>query len=144
MTCKERLQKLKITTLIERRARGDLIEVFKIFHGVCSYGESFFKYSRSGMNIVCNKDSSSVNTFQKRVVKYRNKSPEIVKSAKDVTDFKQRLATFKINNFHKPGNFWELSAKYADSINDENRQSFAEFMTENPCIAKRRHVNVNQ
>ena len=142
MTYKERLQKLKITTLIERRARGDLIEVFKIFHGICSYGDSFFKYSRSGMKIVCSKNSSSINTFEMRVVKYWNKLPDIVKSAKDVTDFKKRLENFKSRNLNKPGNYWELSDKIFDSINDENRQSFAEFMIENPYIAKRRYVNV--
>ena len=78
-----------------------------------------------------------------RVVKYWNKLPDIVKSAKDVTDFKKRLENFKSRNLNKPGNYWELSDKIFDSINDENRQSFAEFMTENPYIAKRRYVNVN-
>ena len=77
-----------------------------------------------------------------RVVKYWNKLPDIAKSAKDVTDFKKRLETFKSINFFKPGNYWESSDKIFDSINDENRQSFAEFMIENPYIAKRKYVNV--
>ena len=52
---KDRLKKLRITTLIERRARGDIIELFKTFRGMCSYGSSLFKLSRSGMNIVLTK-----------------------------------------------------------------------------------------
>ena len=52
---KERLKKLRITTLIERRARGDITELFKIFRGLCSYGSSLFKFPRSRMNIVLTK-----------------------------------------------------------------------------------------
>ena len=143
MPYRERLQELKITTLIERRARGDLIEVFKIFHGICSYGESFFKYSRSGMNIFRCRNSSSINTFEMRVVKYWNKLPDFVKLAEDVTDFKKKLEIFKKDNLDKAGNFWELSDAIFDRINDENRQSFADFMKENPYIAKRRCINLN-
>ena len=41
---KDRLKKFRITILIERRARGDIIELFKIFRGLCSYGSSLFKF----------------------------------------------------------------------------------------------------
>ena len=34
----ERLSKLSITTLLERRMRGDLIETYKIFKGLVAYG----------------------------------------------------------------------------------------------------------
>ena len=33
LTYKERLQRLKLPTLVYRRARGDMIEVYKILHG---------------------------------------------------------------------------------------------------------------
>ena len=45
--------------------------------------------------------------------------------------------------FLSGGQSEEEAAKNLNSINDEHRQSFAEFMTENPYIAKRRYVNVN-
>ena len=38
----ERLNALSLTTLLERRARGDLIETFKIVGGLVSYGSKFF------------------------------------------------------------------------------------------------------
>ena len=78
-----------------------------------------------------------------RVVKYWNKLPDFVKLAEDVTDFKKKLEIFKKDNLDKAGNFWELSDAIFDRINDENRQSFADFMKENPYIAKRRCINLN-
>ena len=33
LSCNQRLQKLHLPTLVYRRARGDMIEVFKILHG---------------------------------------------------------------------------------------------------------------
>ena len=41
-----------LTTLAERRLRGDLIETFKIVNGLVDYGENIFRLSRSGSNIV--------------------------------------------------------------------------------------------
>ena len=87
---KERLSRLKLTTLIERRARGDLIELYKIFRGLCPYGSNFFKFSRSGMNIVLSKNYSCVNSFQIRVVKYWNRIPDHVKLSTDVNEFKNK------------------------------------------------------
>ena len=83
LTYNDRLKKLRITTVIERRARGDIIELLKIFRGLCSYGSSLFKFSRSGMNIVLTKNASNINTFQIRVAKYGNKIPDDVKLSAD-------------------------------------------------------------
>ena len=41
------------------------------------------------------------------------------------------------------GNYWELSDGIFDRINDENRQSYVDFMIKNPFLAKRKFVNVN-
>ena len=49
---KNRLEKLGLTTLLERRSRGDLIETFKIVNSISNYGEGFFKFSRSGDKLV--------------------------------------------------------------------------------------------
>jgi ribonuclease P/MRP protein subunit RPP40 len=48
----KRLNELKLTTLAERRVRGDLIETFKIVNGLVDYGQNVFRLSRSGSNIV--------------------------------------------------------------------------------------------
>ena len=140
---KERLEKLKLTTLLERRARGDLIEVFKIFRGLCNYGRNFFNFSRSGMNIVINGHSTGVNNFQIRVAKYWNMIPDSVKMAQNVCEFKIKLESYKQKNFNKPRNYWELSEEIYDHINDSSRQSYVDFMIDNPYIAKRKCVNIN-
>ena len=70
---KERLEKLSITTLLERRMRGDLIEVFKIFRGLVDYGGSVIKFSRSGYNIVSTgRGTQKLDFFPNRVAKYWN------------------------------------------------------------------------
>ena len=56
---------LQLTTLIEQRARGDINEVFKIFHGLCNYGKNLFKFSRSGMKIVLTKSANSVGYWNR-------------------------------------------------------------------------------
>ena len=48
----ERLEALQITTLAERRIRGDLIETFKMLNGLVEYGQDIFSISRSGDKII--------------------------------------------------------------------------------------------
>ena len=38
----QRLQRLRLTTLLERRMRGDLIEIFQIINGFANYGHNMF------------------------------------------------------------------------------------------------------
>ena len=52
LTYGERLKSLTLTTLAERRMRGDLIEAFKIIRGFVDYGQNLFKLSISGLNIL--------------------------------------------------------------------------------------------
>ena len=144
MTYKERLEKLQLTTLIERRARGDLIEVFKIFRGLCMYGKTLLKFSRSGMNIVLKSNLPHVNKFESRVVNFWNKLPDELKLAKNVADFKVGLESYKKDNISKQGNYWDLSGEIFNRINDSNRESHVVFMQENKHIAKRRGINTSQ
>ena len=85
------------------------------------------------MNIVLTKNASNMNTFQIRVVKYWDKIPDDVKLSADVNKFKIKLER----------TFWEFSDGIFDRINDENRQSYVDFMIKIPFIAKRKFVNVN-
>ena len=48
----ERLAKLKLTTLAERRLRADLIETYKIISGSVDYGRNLFTVTRSGHSLV--------------------------------------------------------------------------------------------
>ena len=45
---------MKLTTLRERRLRGDLIETFKIVNGLVEYGYGMFRLSRSNKNTIRN------------------------------------------------------------------------------------------
>ena len=63
-----RLKILQLTTLLERRMRGDLIETFKILSGKVDYGQTLFRVSCSGANIL--KDKRSDRILSNRVANY--------------------------------------------------------------------------
>ena len=71
-----------------------------------------------------------------RVAKYWNKIPDDVKLSADVDKFKNKLENFKKERFEVKGNYWKLSDGIFGRINDENRQSYVDFMIKNPFIAK--------
>ena len=107
----ERLKKLGLTTLLERRMRGDLIESFKILNSLNSYGNSFFNLSCRTNNLVARPGGRSVDFFGERVIKFWNKLPEYVKNRKSVNGFKNALDKFRKNGLANKirGQFWELS-----------------------------------
>ena len=51
----ERLQILGLTSLAERRSRGDLIKVYKASQGL-SQLSGVLKFSRSGLNVLCKQE----------------------------------------------------------------------------------------
>ena len=88
----ERLRRLNLTTLAERRLRGDLIETYKIVNGLVNYGSNLFHMTRSGFNLT-SRASSNVGTlrrdfFAERVIPYWNKLPLSVKKSTNVNSFK--------------------------------------------------------
>ena len=141
----ERLKKLRLTTHLERRMRGDLIETFKIISGLVEYGKDLFSLSRSGAKIL--KDSKNDQSLQNRVANYWNKIPDSVKDAPSVDAFKKRLESFKQDSIKKDktmGNYWELSDILLSKINDINRDSYTDFMKNNPQIAKIKKINISE
>ena len=112
----DRLKKLNLTTLLERRMRGDLIETFKILNGFSDSGRSFFNLSSRTGNLVSRgiKKTNSVKQtdfFSHRVINFWNKLPSEVKNCGTVLNFKKKLDEYKnigIQN-HLTGNFWNLS-----------------------------------
>ena len=106
MSYENRLKKLGLTTLLERRARGDLIETFRIVSGIAKYGQNLFNISRSGINLVSrpgDQNSFKHSFFSRRVISYWNKLPSNVKLAKTVNTFKNNLLSFKNKNISSPG-----------------------------------------
>ena len=51
LSYRDRLIKLGLTTLLERRARGDLIEIFKIESGFVAYGQHMFRKGSTGRRL---------------------------------------------------------------------------------------------
>ena len=98
---RERLEKLRLTTLLERRMRGDIIETFKILSGLANYGSQLFNISRSGYKLkyVSQKGKINEDFLPNRVVNYWNKISDHVKDAQSIESFKNRLEIFKSRNF---------------------------------------------
>ena len=106
----DRLSALELTTLAERRIRGDLIETFRIISNLVEYGPDVFRVSRSGNNIVSNINlninKSNVRNIRKsflpeRVLPFWNALPISVKNSSSVNDFKINLQVFKIDCISK-------------------------------------------
>ena len=109
---KERLEKLGLTTLLERRARGDLIETFKILNGIAKYGKNLFKLSRSGDKLVSrpgDQHGLKHSFFPRRKIQYWNKLPSYVKSSKSVDSFKNNLAKLKGDHLRDSGHYLRCS-----------------------------------
>ena len=144
LTYEERLQKLQLTTLLERRMRGDIIETYKILSGKTNYGDTLYRVSRSGTKLLytgkpgCYMDSFLPN----RVLKYWNKLPDSVKQSATVDIFKSRLEAFKEKKKDETGNYWELSFELYDRLNQnsEARDSYVDYLKNNPDVAKRRGI----
>ena len=97
---KERLQRLKLPTLVYRRARGDMIEVYKILRGYydpesvpclqkCIYPNTkghTWKLYQLQSHLKCRECSFTV-----RVVRRWNKLPDDVVNAPSVPSFENRL-----------------------------------------------------
>lgn len=143
LSYKERLEILKLTTLLERRMRGDLIETFKVLNKLVNYGQNWFNIIRSGRKLKYTQRKEGPDFLANRVVKYWNKLPAYVTSAETVVSFKNQLENFKTENYHLIGNYWELSAEIFSRIQDSSREAYTSFMCSNPQIARRRRINVN-
>jgi hypothetical protein len=123
LSYKQRLESLGLTTLLERRMRGDFIETFKILNGFTNYGTEFFNVSPRTGNLVAREISKTKSTkqldfFSNRVIHYWNKLPLNVKNSTSVNNFKNNLDKFRIHGKTQnlQGHFWELSDEIFNRI----------------------------
>ena len=154
----ERLEILHLTTLAERRIRGDLIEVYKAVNGLSTLN-SIFNISRSGLNLVCKgvkSGSSKVDALHRRFITQRivmiwNNLPYEVKSSYSVKDFKINLEGYKRANIDDIGSendayFWRVSSTVLSKIENkhylDNKQKQNEYLSSNPFAAKKLFVNM--
>ena len=100
----ERLARTGLTTLEERRVRGDLIEVYKIVNGIdkLEFDRFFNKSTASalrGHSCKLYKERARLDVrkhfFANRVINNWNLLPEYVVSAPSVNCFKNRYDAFK-------------------------------------------------
>ena len=140
---RDRLKELELTTLLERRMRGDLIETFKILKGINNYGSNLYNVSRGGSKLLftSNNNSSKSGFLSNRVVSFWNKLPFTVRDAEDVIQFKCYLEKYK-KEFQNviPGNYWELSEEIFSRIDDSHRQDYVQYLADNPDVMKRRNI----
>ena len=149
-----RLQSLKLTTLAERRIRGDLIEVFKIVRGIVNYGQNMFRMSRSNLNILSRGSKISnlrKDFFSERVINHWNSLPNNVKLSTSVDTFKINLEVYKQRSIKdsldgNDGKFWEVSEHILNRIESPSylagRPAFSQYMEENPWSARRKGINI--
>ena len=156
-----RLEILNLTTLAERRIRGDLIEAFKVTGGLTDYGSGMFRISRSGLNLVssnrCNRSLTKIKNIQKsflpeRVIPYCNwnKLPPDVKNSVTVLSFKIKLEGFKKDMISKSITndcfFWNVSNEVLIRIegarNASNKEKHNDYLWFHPYVAKKRFINL--
>ncbi len=96
----ERLQQLRLPSLVYRRHRGDMIQTYKILHNKFDLDEKqFFQTPPDGRTrghpykVFKERSETAVRRdfFSRRVTDLWNELPESVVMAKDVNMFKQRL-----------------------------------------------------
>ena len=154
----ERLDVLELTTLAERRARGDLIEVFKCkqdfskLNGVFNFGRSRGNLvSKYGFSNNSKLDSIKRNFINERAKVAWNKLPSEVKNATSLNSFKCLLENFKKETL-KSGltntqNYWECSSKVLSRIECgeylQNKERHNSYLKLNKFVAKKRFINLN-
>ena len=145
----ERLRRLGLTTLAERRLRGDLIETYKIVNGLVTYGSHLFRTTSRGFNLVSmsgNKSKHRRDFFAERVIPYWNKLPLTVKKSISVNAFKANLDRFKNSAIYVEGNFWEVSNDVLGRIENASylsgRSDYVEYLNDNPWVARKRGINI--
>ena len=87
----DRLEKLKLTTLLERRLRVDIIETIKICNHLVDYGHNLFVIS-PGRNFQITMEKRGGKVLANRVAKYWNKLPEYLRI---IGKYKTSILCFK-------------------------------------------------
>ena len=116
-TYEERLSETGLTTLVQRRKRGDLIETFKLIKGIphVDYTNFFTINENMGRGhmyeFVKNRSRLNVRAhfFSQRVVNDWNKLPTNVVNADMVNSFKNRLDAIKFWQYRLTISWYEVS-----------------------------------
>ena len=155
----ERLKFLQLTTLAERRSRGDLIETFKSFRNINGLN-NIFKFSKRRNNLVSDlkishKIPRNIQQIHRRFLTERvreiwNKLPSTVRDSESVNSFKCNLADFKnycmTKNLKSDNYYWNISEVILERIETpsylESRTKQVNYLKLHPFLAKKRFFNL--
>ena len=97
----DRLRELKLTSLYDRRIRGDMIQVWKYLHGASLGGENLIqkanadcerntRHTTKALNMARCPSNLEIrkNSYVPRCVENWNRLPAIIQNAKTLNDFK--------------------------------------------------------
>ena len=106
MPYEERLKKLNLTTLEDRRHRGDVIEAFKILSGIEKVHDNFLELDANSrtpghtLKLKKRRDRTQKRAmfFTARIINKWNELPDWVVQAKTVSTFKNRHDKFISKN----------------------------------------------
>ena len=108
MTYTERLQKLKLPTLVYRRTRGDMIETYKILNNYNEDIMPIIKLNRSAtrgnsLKMLKSRPKRDIRkfSFTNRIVNIWNKLPDEVVNARNMLSFEKQLDKFWANSEFK-------------------------------------------
>ena len=114
LSYRQKLQRLRLTTLLERRMRGDLIETFKIINGFVNYGHNMFgtntAYRTRNFNVTSHHLLRSAHDFfNSRVIKYWNQLPLRVRNSTPLRLVLTSLGYLNLIRLMDSGNYWKKS-----------------------------------
>ena len=143
LSYRQKLQRLRLTTLLERRMRGDLIETFKIINGFVNYGHNMFgtntAYRTRNFNVTSHHLLRSAHDFfNSRVIKYWNQLPLRVRNSTSINTFKASLDLFRLSKPDSPNGFWKLLEEISNRISDKSEH--VEYLLANCNVAMRQNI----
>ena len=117
--------RLRLTTLLERRMRDDLIETFKIVKCYVNYGHNMFmrdaSYQTRNLKVISHHSLRSVHDFfNNRVIKYWNQLSSHVRHSSSINTFNAGIEHFKLSQPDSPNGFWQLSEHIFNRISDKS------------------------
>ena len=143
LSYRQKLQRLRLTTLLEHRMRGDLIETFKIINGFVNYGHNMFgtntAYRTRNFNVTSHHLLRSAHDFfNSRVIKYWNQLPLRVRNSTSINTFKASLDLFRLSKPDSPNGFWKLWEEISNRISDKSEH--VEYLLANCDVAMRQNI----
>ena len=138
LSYRQKFQRLRLKTLLERRMRGDLIETFKISYGHNMFGTNT-AYRTRNLNVTSHHPLRSAHDFfNNRVIKYWNQLPLRVRNSTSINAFKAGVDIVKLSKPDSPNGFWKLSEEIFNRISDKSEH--VSYLLVNRDVAMRQNI----